>query len=59
MLAQATAGIDGGREFALASQELDRTRRAAELQQTEFEAMKRNLMRDVTDRCEKVRQRKV
>jgi hypothetical protein len=54
-LAEATSGIEGGREFAQAVQELERTKRTSELQQAEFESIKRNLMRDVTDRCEKVR----
>lgn len=54
MLYTTTSGIDHGREYAQATQELERTRRAAEQQQSEFEVMKRNLMRDVTDRCEKV-----
>ncbi|KAG7571473.1 hypothetical protein FFLO_00656 [Filobasidium floriforme] len=54
LLAEATSGVEGGREFAQAVQELERTKRSSELQQAEFESVKRNLMRDVTDRCEKV-----
>jgi kinesin family protein 5 len=54
LLAEATSGVEGGREFAQAVQELERTKRTSELQQAEFESVKRNLMRDVTDRCEKV-----
>ncbi|KAJ9111106.1 hypothetical protein QFC19_001305 [Naganishia cerealis] len=54
ILADANAGVQNGQELVKMTQELERTRRAAETQHAEFEVMKRNLVRDVTDRCEKV-----
>jgi kinesin family protein 5 len=54
ILADANAGVQNGQELVKMTQELERTRRAAEIQHAEFEVMKRNLVRDVTDRCEKV-----
>lgn len=54
MLESAASTVDGGQEFAKAVHELDKSKRAVESQAAEFELMRRNLMRDVTDRCEKV-----
>lgn len=54
MLASAASQEDGGKEFAKAVQELEKSRRATESQVVEFEQMRQNLMRDLTDRCEKV-----
>lgn len=54
MLASAASQEDGGKEFAKAVQELEKSRRATESQIVEFEQMRQNLMRDLTDRCEKV-----
>jgi uncharacterized protein Yka (UPF0111/DUF47 family) len=55
LLAEATSGISGGKEFAQAVQELEKVKRNSELQVAEFESTKRNLFRDISDRCEKVR----
>lgn len=47
--------MQNGHELVAMTQELERVRRSAETQHAEFEVMKRNLVRDITDRCEKVR----
>jgi kinesin family protein 5 len=54
ILVDSTDGVQNGHELVNMTQELERVRRAAETQHAEFEVMKRNLVRDITDRCEKV-----
>jgi hypothetical protein len=54
ILVDSTDGVQNGHELVAMTQELERVRRAAETQHAEFEVMKRNLVRDITDRCEKV-----
>ncbi|KAJ9093382.1 hypothetical protein QFC21_006412 [Naganishia friedmannii] len=47
ILADANAGVQNGQELVKMTQELERTRRAAEIEHAEFEVMKRNLVRDL------------
>ncbi|GHJ84108.1 hypothetical protein NliqN6_0510 [Naganishia liquefaciens] len=54
ILVDSTDGVQNGHELVSMTQELERVRRTAETQHAEFEVMKRNLVRDITDRCEKV-----
>lgn len=53
ILVDSTDGVQNGHELVNMTQELERVRRTAETQHAEFEVMKRNLVRDITDRCEK------
>ena len=41
--------------MAESAQDLERTRKAINVQLAEFEAVKKSLMRDLSNRCEKVR----
>ncbi len=49
-----SAGIEGGKNLAESAQDLERTRKAINVQLAEFEGVKKSLMRDLTNRCEKV-----
>ncbi|RXK39944.1 kinesin [Tremella mesenterica] len=53
-LTRAAAGSADGESFASSTQELERSRKAAEVQWAEFEVVKRSLMKDLQNRCEKV-----
>jgi kinesin family protein 5 len=50
----ASAGIEGGKNLVESAQDLERTRKAISLQLAEFEGVKKSLMRDLQNRCEKV-----
>lgn len=52
-LTAATNGTDG-ETFASSAKELERTRKAHEIQYAEFEMVKKSLMKDLQNRCEKV-----
>ncbi|WVQ78249.1 hypothetical protein IAT38_000333 [Cryptococcus sp. DSM 104549] len=52
-LTAATAGTDG-ETFANSAKELERSRKAHEIQYAEFEIIKKSLMKDLQNRCEKV-----
>lgn len=52
-----SAGIEGGKNLAESAKDLERTRKAITVQLTEFEGVKKNLMRDLQNRCEKVSHR--
>ena len=47
-------GIEDGETFANATRELERNRKQYEAQYAEFEIIKKNLMKDLQNRCEKV-----
>lgn len=49
------AGIEGGKALSESAKDLERTRKAIALQLADFEGSKRNLMKDLQNRCEKVR----
>ncbi|KAF8334309.1 kinesin heavy chain [Cantharellus anzutake] len=49
-----SAGIEGGKNLAESAKDLERARKAITVQLTEFEGVKRSLMRDLQNRCEKV-----
>ncbi|KAH7889680.1 P-loop containing nucleoside triphosphate hydrolase protein [Phlebopus sp. FC_14] len=49
-----SAGIEGGKSLAESAQDLERTRKAITIQLAEFEGVKKSLMRDLSNRCEKV-----
>jgi len=49
-----SAGIEGGKSLAESAQDLERTRKAINVQLAEFEGVKKSLMRDLSNRCEKV-----
>lgn len=49
-----TAGIEGGRNLAESAREMERVRKSMAGQLSEFDAMKKSLMRDLQNRCEKV-----
>jgi kinesin family member 5 len=49
-----SAGIEGGKNLAESAQDLERTRKAIAVQLTEFENVKKSLIRDLQNRCEKV-----
>lgn len=49
-----SAGIEGGKNLAESAKDLERTRKAITVQLAEFEGVKKNLMRDLQNRCEKV-----
>jgi kinesin family protein 5 len=53
-LTNVSAGNDDGQYLASTIQEYDRLRRNNEAQYHEFENIKRNLMADLSNRCEKV-----
>lgn len=52
-LTAATNGTDG-ETFASSAKELERARKAHEIQYAEFEMVKKSLMKDLQNRCEKV-----
>ncbi|KIR37533.1 kinesin [Cryptococcus deuterogattii 99/473] len=52
-LTAATIGTDG-ETFASSAKELERARKAHEIQYAEFEMVKKSLMKDLQNRCEKV-----
>ncbi|KAF8654095.1 hypothetical protein AX16_003628 [Volvariella volvacea WC 439] len=52
--AATSAGIEGGKNLAESAQDLERTRKAINVQLAEFDAVKKSLMRDLQNRCEKV-----
>lgn len=55
-----SAGIEGGKNLAESAQDLERTRKAINVQLAEFDGVKKSLMRDLQNRCEKVwRERRV
>lgn len=49
-----SAGIEGGKNLAESAQDLERTRKAIAVQLAEFDGVKKSLMRDLQNRCEKV-----
>lgn len=49
-----SAGIEGGKNLAESAQDLERTRKAISVQLAEFDGVKKSLMRDLSNRCEKV-----
>ncbi len=49
-----SAGIEGGKNLAESAQDLERTRKAISVQLDDFEGVKKLLMRDLQNRCEKV-----
>lgn len=49
-----TASIEGGRNLADSAREMERVRKSMASQLSEFDAMKKSLMRDLQNRCEKV-----
>ena len=53
--AVSSAGIEGSKNLAESAKDLERTRKAIALQLADFEGSKRSLMRDLQNRCEKVR----
>jgi kinesin family member 5 len=50
----ASAGIEGGKNLAESAQDLERTRKAISVQLAEFDGVKKSLIRDLQNRCEKV-----
>ena len=53
-LTVASAGVEDGVAFAHSAKELERNRKAHEIQFAEFEIIKKSLMKDLQNRCEKV-----
>ena len=49
-----SAGIEGGKNLAESAQDLERTRKAINVQLAEFDSVKKSLIRDLQNRCEKV-----
>ncbi|KAG1756751.1 kinesin heavy chain [Suillus paluster] len=49
-----SAGIEGGKNLAESAQDLERTRKAINVQLAEFDGVKKSLVRDLQNRCEKV-----
>ncbi|KIO26249.1 hypothetical protein M407DRAFT_235490 [Tulasnella calospora MUT 4182] len=49
-----SAGIEGGKNLAESAKDLERTRKAITVQLAEFDGVKKSLMRDLQNRCEKV-----
>ncbi|SAM83995.1 probable Kinesin-1 motor protein [Ustilago bromivora] len=49
-----TAGVEGGRNLAESARDLERVRKTMAAQLSEFDTMKKSLMRDLQNRCEKV-----
>ncbi|CAH7684123.1 P-loop containing nucleoside triphosphate hydrolase protein [Phakopsora pachyrhizi] len=48
------AGIEGGKDLAESAKEMERIRKTMATQLSEFDGMKKSLMRDLQNRCEKV-----
>ncbi|WWD15711.1 hypothetical protein CI109_100133 [Kwoniella shandongensis] len=53
-LSAASAGNEDGESFANSAKELERSRKAYEIQYAEFEVIKKSLVKDLQNRCEKV-----
>lgn len=51
------AGIEGGKSLAESAKDMERVRKTMAAQLAEFDTMKKSLMRDLQNRCEKVRER--
>jgi kinesin family member 5 len=51
------AGIEGGKSLAESAKDMERVRKTMAAQLAEFDTMKKSLMRDLQNRCEKVRSR--
>lgn len=51
------AGIEGGKSLAESAKDMERVRKTMAAQLAEFDTMKKSLMRDLQNRCEKVRWR--
>ena len=49
-----TASIEGGRNLEAAAKDLEQQHKAVAQQLSDFDTMKKSLMRDLQDRCEKV-----
>lgn len=49
-----SAGIEGGKNLAESAQDLERTRKAINVQLAEFDGVKKSLIHDLQNRCEKV-----
>ena len=49
-----TAGVEGGKNLAESAREMERVRKNMAGQLAEFDTMKKSLMRDLQNRCEKV-----
>lgn len=49
------AGVEGGKNLAESAREMERVRKTMATQLSEFDTMKKSLMRDLQNRCEKVR----
>ena len=49
-----SAGIEGGKNLAESAQDLERTRKAINIQLAEFDGVKKSLIHDLQNRCEKV-----
>ena len=49
-----SAGLEGGKNLAESAQDLERARKAIDVQLAEFDGVKKSLMRDLQNRCEKV-----
>jgi kinesin family protein 5 len=49
-----SAGIEGGKNLAESAKDLERTRKAITIQLAEFDGVKKSMMRDLQNRCEKV-----
>ena len=47
-------GADDGETFAKSARDFERTRKAYEIQFSEFDIIKKSLMKDLQNRCEKV-----
>ena len=54
-LSAASTGIEDGESFASSAREFERIRKSYELQFGEFDIIKKSLMKDLQNRCEKVR----
>jgi kinesin family protein 5 len=53
--ALASAGIKGGQDLAESAKDMERIRKTMASQLADFDTMKKALMKDLQDRCEKVR----
>ncbi|EOR00386.1 hypothetical protein E3P92_03481 [Wallemia ichthyophaga] len=49
-----SAGIEGGKNLVDSARDLEKTRKSLASQLNDFEGMKKSLMKDLQDRCEKV-----
>lgn len=49
-----TAGIEGGASLAESAKDMERVRKTMAGQLAEFDQMKKSLMKDLQNRCEKV-----